>query len=288
MEIGIGLPNTVAGATGSQLTDWARAAEEARLSSLGTIDRIAYPSYDPLVALSAAASVTERIRLLTNVVLGPLRMNAALLAKQALSIDSLAGGGRFTLGIAIGAREDDYEVSRVPMSERGAWLDAALPEIRRIWSGDGELESKIGPRPQGSGPSLFLGGTVDASFERVARYGDGWIMPGGSPDQFTEALEKLAAAWEKHDREGKPWTVGLAYFSLGDDAERNAERYLRDYYAWLGEEAAGGIAASAAKDADTVKQYVSAFESHGFDELIVAPCASDPEQVGLLAEAAGL
>jgi hypothetical protein len=72
------------------------------------------------------------------------------------------------------------------------------------------------------------------------------------------------------------------------DAERNAERCLRDYYAWLGDEISGMIAESAAKDAETVKAYISVFESTGCDELIIFPCSSDPGQVDLLAEAAGL
>ena len=288
MDLGIGLPNTTPGTTGEQMTDWARAADEAGFSSLGTIDRIVYPNYEPLTALSAAAAVTERIRLATTVMLGPLRMNATLVAKQALSIDALAGGGRFVLGIAIGGREDDYEVSGVSMSERGAWLDSALEQIRRIWNGEGENEAKIGPRPEGGGPSLILGGTVDASFERAARHGDGWIMGGGSPDDFGGFAEKLTAAWEKQGREGEPRKMALGYFSLGDDAEANAERYLLDYYAWLGEEVSGMIASSAAKDSGTVEGYMSAFEGAGCDELILFPCSSDPAQVGLLAEAAGL
>ncbi|MEK6276845.1 MAG: LLM class flavin-dependent oxidoreductase [Actinomycetota bacterium] len=93
MEIGIGLPNAVPGTTGQQLTDWPRAADEAGFSSLGTIDRIVYPNYEPITALSAAAAVTKRIRLATTVLLGPLRMNAAMVAKQVLSLDALAGGG---------------------------------------------------------------------------------------------------------------------------------------------------------------------------------------------------
>jgi alkanesulfonate monooxygenase SsuD/methylene tetrahydromethanopterin reductase-like flavin-dependent oxidoreductase (luciferase family) len=288
MEVAIGLPNAVPGTTGEQLTGWARAAEEAGFSSLGTLDRVVYPNYEPVVALAAAAAVTERIRLASTVILGPLRRNAALVAKQALSIDALGGGGRFMLGIAVGGREDDFEISGVQMSERGVSLDAALVEIRRIWNGEGANEAKVGPPPQGAGPSLVIGGTVDASFERAARHADGWIMGGGSPDEFRSGSEKLNAAWKEHDREGEPRKMSLAYFSLGEDAERNAEHDLGEYYAWLGEEVSGMIVSAAAKDPETVKGYISAFEAAGCDELFFFPCSGDTEQVSLLADAAGL
>ena len=58
-----------------------------------------------------------------------------------------------------------------------------------------------------------------------------------------------------------------------------------DYYSFLGEETANFIASSAAKDAETVRQYVEAFEQAGCDELILFPSSSDPAQVDLLADA---
>jgi alkanesulfonate monooxygenase SsuD/methylene tetrahydromethanopterin reductase-like flavin-dependent oxidoreductase (luciferase family) len=288
MEIAIGLPNSVAGTTGQQLKDWARAAEEAGFSSLGTIDRVVFPSYESITALAAAAAVTDRIRLTTDVLIGPLRVNAALLAKQVLSLDAIAGGGRAVLGIAPGLREDDYAVSGVEISERGAWMDSALPLIRRVWDGEGETESRIGPRVEGKSPRLLVGGSVDAAFERAARFGDGWTMGGGTPDQFSESRKKLKAAWEKHGRDGQPRTAALAYFALGEGAEQHAEEDLGAYYEWLGDEIKGMIVNSAATDADTVKSYLQAFDGAGCDELFFFPASSDPEQVGLLADAAGL
>ena len=288
MQLGIGLPNAVAGTTGRQITDWARAAEDAGFHTLGTIDRLVYDSYESIAALSAAAAVTERIRLATDVILGPLRQNPALIAKQVLSLDALAGGGRTVLGIALGGREDDFEVSGIDMSTRGEWLESALPRIRAIWNGDGELESKVGPRPRGDGPSLLVGGYIEASLDRAAKYGDGWTQGGATPDAFKESLAHLEEAWSREGRDGKPYGMALTYFSLGPDAQRNAEHDLADYYAWLGEETAQAIVDSAAKDADTVKQYIAGFEAAGCDELILFPASSDPEQVGLLAEAAGL
>jgi alkanesulfonate monooxygenase SsuD/methylene tetrahydromethanopterin reductase-like flavin-dependent oxidoreductase (luciferase family) len=287
MELGIGLPNTVPGTTREELLGFARAAEEAGFSSLGTIDRIVYDNYEPLVALAGAASVTERIRLLTSIVLAPPRGNPAELAKQALSLDALAGGGRAVLGLGVGGREDDYEVSGIPLSERGQRMDATVEKVRRVFDGEGELEAKIGPR-RGPGPSLILGGSVEASFRRAARFGDGWMMGGGTPEQFEQGVEQLRAAWEEEGRDGEPRKMALAYFSLGPDAEKNAEEELGDYYAWLGDELAGMIAGAAAKDGDTVKGYLQAFESLGCDEFVFFPTSSDPEQVRLLAEAAGL
>jgi alkanesulfonate monooxygenase SsuD/methylene tetrahydromethanopterin reductase-like flavin-dependent oxidoreductase (luciferase family) len=288
MDLGIGLPNAVPGTTGKQLTDWARAAEEAGLSTLGTIDRIVYPSYESLVALSAAAAVTERIRLATDVLLGPLRQNPSLIAKQMLSLDALAGGGRTVLGIGAGGREDDFEVGGLSMSGRGAWLDSALEKILAIWNGEGEVESKVGPRPQDDRPTLLVGGYVQASFERAARFGDGWTQGGSGPDQFAEDAASLEEAWKRHGREGKPYKMALTYFSLGPDAEKNAQASLGSYYAYMGEEGSAMIVANAVKDADSVKAAVSSFESKGCDELILFPSSPDPEQVTLLADAAGL
>jgi alkanesulfonate monooxygenase SsuD/methylene tetrahydromethanopterin reductase-like flavin-dependent oxidoreductase (luciferase family) len=287
MDIGIGLPATIPGVTGEELTEWARRADQTSLSSLGTIDRIVYPNYEPLVALAAAAAVTERIRLLTSVLLMPLRLNVALFAKQAATVHHLSGG-RLVLGLGLGGRDDDFDVSGAEMHTRGKVFERQLDEIKRIWAGEEKgLAGPIGPNLDAP-PQIIVGGSVDASFRRAAEYGDGWIMGGGTPDQFRDGLEKLNEAWGAAGRSGKPRAMGLSYYSLGADAERNADSYLRDYYAFLGEDLAGMIAGSAAKDADTVKQYAAAFEQAGADELIFFPSSSDPEQVDLLVDAAGI
>src|SRR5437763_15589795 len=91
MQVGIGLPNATRGVQGKQLIDFAREADCAGFSTLASIDRIAYSNYEALVTLGAAADVTERIRLMTSVLLAPLRTNTAFFAKQAASVDGLAG-----------------------------------------------------------------------------------------------------------------------------------------------------------------------------------------------------
>jgi alkanesulfonate monooxygenase SsuD/methylene tetrahydromethanopterin reductase-like flavin-dependent oxidoreductase (luciferase family) len=281
MDVAIGLPNAVPGTTGAQLVEWARRAEARGFSSMGTIDRIAYENYEPLTALSAAAAVTERIGLCTSVLLGPLRSNATELAKQALSVQALSGG-RFTLGIGLGGRDDDYEISGIETRGRGRRLDAMLERIEEVWSG-----GQVGPSIAGS-PGLVVGGHADASFARAARFGDGWIAAGTGPEQFADGAGKARTAWSEAGREGEPRTMALAYFSLGERAEEDASAYLTDYYAWLGEDIANFIVAGAAKDAESVQQQMAAYEAAGCDELIFFPSSGDAVQVDLLADAAGL
>jgi alkanesulfonate monooxygenase SsuD/methylene tetrahydromethanopterin reductase-like flavin-dependent oxidoreductase (luciferase family) len=285
MDVGIGLPATIPGVGRDELLEWARRAERRGFSSLGTIDRLVYGNLEPLIALAAAAAVTERIRLTTAILIAPYRGSAAVIAKQAATLDFISNG-RLVLGVAPGGREDDYGAAGVDFGARGARFAAMLEEWKRIWAGESfGFAGAIGPRPPG-GPALIIGGSVDAAFDRAARYADGWIMGGGPPDRFRAAVEKLEAAWRRAGREGEPRKLALAYFALGDRAREAAERYLRDYYGWLGE-VAGTIAASAATDADTVRGYVRAFADAGCDELILFPCDPDPAQVDLLADAVG-
>jgi len=281
MDVAIGLPNAVPGTSGGQLAEWARRADAHGFSSLGTIDRIVYGNYEPLVALAAAAAVTKRIGLCTSVLLGPLRGNAVELAKQALSLQALSAG-RFTLGIGLGGRDDDYELSGIELRGRGRKLDAMLETIGKVWAGD-----EVGPSIEGT-PRLIVGGHADASFARAARFADGWIAAGSGPEQFAVGAEKAKAAWAEAGRDGEPRLAALAYFSLGDRAEEDASAYLGDYYAWLGEEVAEMLVAGVPKDVDAVRQFVAAYEESGCDELILFPSSSDPDQVDLLADAVGL
>jgi alkanesulfonate monooxygenase SsuD/methylene tetrahydromethanopterin reductase-like flavin-dependent oxidoreductase (luciferase family) len=282
MDVGIGLPNAVRGVDRRGIVDWAKRAEDAGFSSLGTIDRIAYPNYESLICLAAAAAVTERIRLVTDILILPLRSNTALFAKQTATIDNLSGG-RLVLGLAVGGRQDDYELSEVDFHQRGATFERQLGQLTDFWAGDA-----VGPDPaNGKRPALLIGGTSDRAYRRAAQYADGWTMGGGTPDMFSDSLTRLRGAWSAAGREGQPRTAALCYFVLGDDAEQTAQQSLGDYYAFLGDYAQQ-IVQSAAKDADTIKGYLSAFEQAGADEVICFPASSDPSQVERLAEAAGL
>jgi alkanesulfonate monooxygenase SsuD/methylene tetrahydromethanopterin reductase-like flavin-dependent oxidoreductase (luciferase family) len=283
--MGIGLPTTVPDTEGKTLVEWARRADEAGFSTLGTIGRLVYPNYDELIALAAAAAVTERIRLTTSILIAPLHANRALLAKQTASLDRLSGG-RLVVAVGLGSRDDDYEASGLPTTGRGRRLDESLEELKRIWSGEERgYAGAIGPTPaRQGGPELIVGGHGEAAFQRAARFGDGWIMGGGSPEMFSQSAAAVDEAWQGAGRSDKPRKLSLAYFALGPRARELADSYLKHYYGWLGE-LAEQIAASAAVSEEMVKSYVAAFEQSGCDELIFIPSSSELDQVALLAEA---
>jgi alkanesulfonate monooxygenase SsuD/methylene tetrahydromethanopterin reductase-like flavin-dependent oxidoreductase (luciferase family) len=147
VDIGIGLPTTIPRVAGATVLEWARRADAAQFSTLGTIDRVVYGNYDAVPAMAAAAAVTSTIRLTTAILIGPYRGNGALLAKQLASVDQLSGG-RLVVGIAVGGREDDFVATGSDFAGRGGVQDALLAEMRAVWAG----EPVVLPVPSGRRP----------------------------------------------------------------------------------------------------------------------------------------
>jgi alkanesulfonate monooxygenase SsuD/methylene tetrahydromethanopterin reductase-like flavin-dependent oxidoreductase (luciferase family) len=285
MVVGIGLPTTIPGIEAEQVLEWSRRADAAGFSSLATLDRIVYGNYEPLVSLGAVAAVTERISLLTGILIAPYRTNTPLLAKEVATVQHLSGG-RLVLGLGIGARGDDYETSGLSTKGRGRRFDDQLEELHRIWAGEERgFAGPIGPALPGGAPRIVMGGKVDASFDRAARWGEGWIAGAGGAATFGDSVARLRAAWERAGRTDAPRAIGFIYFALGDRARERADWYLRDYYAFAGAYADHAVAA-AATDASAVAEYVEQFAAAGCDELVCFPCDTDPGQVDLLADCA--
>ncbi|MBB5825918.1 LLM class flavin-dependent oxidoreductase [Micromonospora carbonacea] len=282
MEIGIGLPSTVPGFSGSEVVEWARRAEALGFSTLGVIDRLVYANAEPLTVLAAAAAVTTRIRLATTILVAPARPSGALLAKQVASVDRLSGG-RLTLGLGVGGRADDFAVTGTRYHERGRRFAQMLAEMRDVWAGS-EGTGEIGPAPVQERIPVLLGGRAEAVFRRVGEVADGWISTGGRVEMFSELAPKACRAWTENGRPGRPRLAAIGYFALGDGARHAADEHLLDYYAFLGD-FAKFTAAGALTDAGAVRETVAAFAEAGCDELILHPCLSDPEQVTLLARA---
>jgi len=283
MRIGVGLPTTLPGTgswappnSGRQLVDWARLAEQGPFSSLGVLDRLVYDSYAPFIALSAAAAATERLKLATTIVIGPLQ-STALLAKAAASLDALSGG-RLVLGLAVGARKEDYDAAGVPFRTRGRVLQEQLSTLRDIWE-----EGKIVPKAvRAGGPEILVGGLSDVSYARMVRYADGYVHGGGPPRAFARAADKARAAWYDAGRIGRPQLWAQGYFAFGDEAAEAGARYLRHYYAFTGP-FAERIAAGLLTTPQAVASFMRGYAEAGCDELVLFPTSNDLSQLEQLA-----
>jgi alkanesulfonate monooxygenase SsuD/methylene tetrahydromethanopterin reductase-like flavin-dependent oxidoreductase (luciferase family)/ketosteroid isomerase-like protein len=298
MDVAIGLPGLPDLERPERFLEFARAADGYAFSSLAVIDRIVFDNYEPLVALAAAAAVTSRIGLMTAILISPYRTNTALLAKELATLDRLAAG-RLTVGIGIGAREDDYTASGLAPRGRARTLGQQIAELRTIWAGQHRgYGGRVGPPPvRRAGPPLLIAGHVPAALRRAARLGDGWMMGGGDPEEFETMAAAVRAEWMAGGRPGHPRLAALAYFALGDDSSRAVQQFTESYYNFPPDpgdqaliDAAGVetlaqvIAAGAATTADGVRSLVSDWTQAGCDELILMPCSSDPSQVHLLAQ----
>ncbi len=273
MRIGIGLPNAIPGADRDLLLEWARRADGGPFTTIAVLDRLVYDAVEPFAALAAAAAVTERVRLATMIAIGPLR-NTALLAKQVAAVGTLAGDpGRLTLGLAVGARHDDYKIAGVDHTSRGARLSEQLAYLR-----GGRGDEVHAP---GDGVELLVGGASGPAFARMARYADGYAPGGGPPRAFAAAAVRARAAWRDLGRPGRPVLWGQAYFALGD-ADRGTA-YLRDYYAFTGG-FAERIAAGNLTTARAVKDLIRGYEAEGCDELVLLPTVTDLNDIDRLAE----
>jgi alkanesulfonate monooxygenase SsuD/methylene tetrahydromethanopterin reductase-like flavin-dependent oxidoreductase (luciferase family) len=260
--------------------EWAKRAEELDFASLSTIGRVVFPTHDELIALAAAAAVTERIELFTNVLLAPTR-DPVLLAREAASIDQISEG-RFVLGLAPGWRPVDFQATGREYTDRGKRMDADLELMQRVWRGEQVLgaDKVLSPRPtNGESVPMAFGGASPAAFRRVAQFGIGWTAGGGPPS--AEGFEKARAAWQEAGRKGKPRTWALTYFGLGDEAHDVAQSYLTEYYGDWGP----GMAAGIPKDPEAVRNTTAAFAEIGIDILLFVPTSSDLSQLDQLAEA---
>ncbi|MCU7729005.1 LLM class flavin-dependent oxidoreductase [Actinoplanes sp. KI2] len=267
MEFGLGLPISAP----ARLLDWARAAEACGFDTLALLDRLAFDNPEPLTALAVLAGATGRIRLQTEVLLGPLRQTA-LLAKQVATLHRMSGG-RFVLGIGVGGREDDHAAAGVPIARRGRMLDEQLVALKEIWRGD-----LIGPRPVAD-PPILIGGFAPAALQRVARHADGFIC--AAPASWAGGLiHSVREQWAEAGRPGAPRIVCQVNVAVGArETIADARRAVAEYYAFTGRAGWGAPLTEPAQIAEAVAEYAAL----GADEVVFYCYGADPAQVEAIA-----
>jgi probable F420-dependent oxidoreductase len=223
------------------------------------------------------------VRVGTAILLLPL-YPPAVVAKQIADLDR-ASGGRVTLGVGVGGEyPSEFEACGVPLAERGARTDEAIPLLRSLWSGEpvshhGRFldfdDVRIHPAPlQGPRLPIVVAGRQPVAMRRAARVGDGWMPYLYSPRRYSESVTTIreTAAAEDRDLSGFEW-FAFVFVNLDDDGDRarnDAARFLGGTYS-TGDFAAMIDRVAAAGTADQVTATLQAFVDAGARHLVFTP-----------------
>ena len=283
MDVGIGLPNAVLDVRGPELVEWGRRAEAAGFSVLGTIGRISYSNHDDLISLAAVAGATERIGLMTSVLVFAGRQ-PALLAKQAATLSAVSNG-RFRLGIGIGGRDDDWLALGAEPERRARQIEDAIAICRRVWAGEplDRADTPIGPRPVDL--PLVLGGYTEPAFRRAGRLADAVLFGPMPPEAVAHAYETVTTAAAEAGRK-PPAFYAARYAAVGDDAQAEADRNAQSYYAFGGPQFVEAVAGSILRTPAAIKEALAALDGVGVDEVCLWPSAGGLDQIDRIADAA--
>jgi alkanesulfonate monooxygenase SsuD/methylene tetrahydromethanopterin reductase-like flavin-dependent oxidoreductase (luciferase family) len=201
MRLGAILPTTRADGSppvGETLSANARMLERLGFDSLWCFDSIGrgFMLPDPLIAVSVAAAVTERIEVGTCVLQVPLRRPVELAHR--LLTAHLACQGRFLLGVGAGSTKADFDAVGVDFGQRMRLMDEALDVMRRLWRGEQVGAANLLPWPAAvGGPPVLIGSWASKQWiERAAQEFDGWIASAAKTSFATlaQGLERFRDA----------------------------------------------------------------------------------------------
>jgi probable F420-dependent oxidoreductase len=239
MRIGVVFPQNEIGADPAAIRDYAEAAESLGYDHLLAFDRVLMASsesrdmfHEIFVLLGYLAAVTERVELVTGVVIMPQRQTT-LVAKQAAEVDVLSGG-RLRLGVGVGANPVEYEALAEDYTNRGARSEEQMAVMRALWAGEHVTyegkwhtiaDAGLNPLPPKRSIPIWIGGHADIVLRRTARIADGW-MPVIPPDDHARAeVEKLRGYAREAGRD--PAEIGIeSWFTIRD-------RLPDDWLEWI-------------------------------------------------------
>ncbi len=295
MKIGMTLPVTEPGWSRDILKAWCQNIEQGPFDSLALGERLCFPSPEVIATLSAAAVLTERVRLHTTVLIAPIH-DPVVLAKQLATIDVFSGG-RLTVGVGTGGREEDYVASGTDLQrKRIAEMERTVACMRDVWAGDIVREGLLRPvEPfpiQEGGPPILAGVFGPKGVASAAGFASGiaGMSMSARADEAVAAIELARSSWKAASREEKPYVTSSFWFALGNSADEQIRVHLDRYFNWLDADTRGvmseqcGFRGSGAELAERIRE----FEAVGCDELQLIPTSIDPGEVLRAGEALGV
>ncbi len=283
MDVGICLPYMERDFGRKQILDWCSRVDDGPWSSLSCGERITGYTLEMRTMLSAAAAVTERVRIMPSLYVLPMH-SAVWAAKEIATLDVISEG-RVTLCVGVGGREIDYRSVGASFERRHLRMDQQIAVMRSVWKGVPPIEGadEVGPRPfQSGGPPILAGAMGPKAIARAAQWADGiyTFSMGGNADEIRRSLDLADDAWKSAGRDAPPRKVGGFWYSLGEDAENSLKTYVHRYLAVFGDAPARAVARTMTRfDVGSVRESIEAMRAVGCDEVILSPCTAQPIEV---------
>jgi alkanesulfonate monooxygenase SsuD/methylene tetrahydromethanopterin reductase-like flavin-dependent oxidoreductase (luciferase family) len=277
----------------AMLKAWARVVDDGPFSSLCWGERIAFGNPDSLTLLGAISAWTDRVDLVTTVIVPQLH-DPVMLAK-ALATGDMLSGGRLTVGIGVGGREEDYNAvgaDTATQTMRGMAERVAI--MKRVWSGGKVTESvlPVGPAPvQSGGPRLLVGTIGPKTVRSAADWAEG--LAGTTLDldlaKQNELFDVARAAWAEAGK-AAPHLATSFWFAIGDGDRPRAQmhHHLRRYMNWIPAEFVDAMAPTTgwAGPDEELLAVLRGFEAIGTDEVHLIPTSSNVDQLRRVADVA--
>lgn len=279
MQVGLTIPQMARGLDRERVRGWCMVADEGPFSSISAGERITFHNLEGITLCATAAGLTERVRIMTNVVVLPWH-SPALIAKQLATID-VVSGGRLDVGVGVGGRWQDYAALGSSFERRHQRLDDAVDELRRLWAGGAAADGEqVGPAPvQPGGPPLYGSAMGPKSMARVARWAHG-VSGFTLLADVSEAARQFRAAesaWTVAKRAEPPRHLTGSFVALGRNSREVLESFAYEYLEVFSPDFARQLSQSMRLHSeDALAEFLKDLQSEGADEFTVVPAHSDP------------
>jgi alkanesulfonate monooxygenase SsuD/methylene tetrahydromethanopterin reductase-like flavin-dependent oxidoreductase (luciferase family) len=291
MQVGMTMPIMQPDLDASILRAWARAIDEGPFASACFGERIAFDNPETLTLLGALSAWTERVRLVSTVIVPQLH-DPVMLAKALATADVLSGG-RLTVGLGVGGRHEDYHaVGADPATQTMRDMAERAAAMKRVWAGEKLTESvcPVGPSPvQKGGPDLLVGTMGPKTVRSAAEWADG--LAGTTLDLDVDKVSALydiaRRSWADAGKPPPRLTTSF-WFALGPEASAREQMqiHLRHYMNWIPAKYVDAMAPSTgfAGSQEDLLAVLHAFADIGADELHLIPTSDDVGQLREVAE----
>ncbi|MGU3497243.1 LLM class flavin-dependent oxidoreductase [Mycobacterium sp. C31M] len=273
------------------LRTWAKVIDDGPFSALCWGERMAFDNPDSLTLLGALAAWTDRVRLVTTVIVPQLHHPVAL--AKALATGDLISGGRLTVGLGVGGRHEDYHAAGAdPATQTMRGMAERVAVMQRVWAGEKVTDSvlPVGPPPvQSGGPELMVGTIGPKTLRSAAGWASG--LAGTTLDldldKQNELYDVARDAWAAAGKP-KPVLATSFWFAIGEPEAARAQvhRHLLRYMNWIPAEFVDAIAPTTgwSGSQDELLQTLRGFAAIGTDEVHLIPTSDDIGQVHRAAE----